>query len=333
MAEHPRPFCFPADAQPAVAAALLGVADVDDGPTEEQLSVVGTLARHLWSVDLDGSERLDPGDLAAVLPEESRRRFVQWAIIVQFCRHPASRTQEERLVAYADALGVGGPALEALASWIANDAVKASADYVRNFRRFLGPLSEPVERPVGDGEVLSEVEALRDLPEGTLGWAYLAFHERHGFALPGPETPEPAYYVSHDMNHVLAGYEPDGPGEIALGAFKVSMNANDANWMAFMTNLLIHEAGLIKHGHTADEQFVPYGGEVYGDDRGVGALHLPGAADLLADAFHRGSLASGDFSQVDHLAMAHRPIADIRAEFNVVPRADGFDEVFAPKYP
>lgn len=59
------PFCFPADVQATVAAALLGVADVDDGPTEEQLGVVGTLAHHLWSVDLDGSERLDPGDLAA----------------------------------------------------------------------------------------------------------------------------------------------------------------------------------------------------------------------------------------------------------------------------
>lgn len=326
------PYCFPREVQAVVAAALLGVADVDEGPTDEQFTVVSTIARTLWGIDLSGDERVEPSDLAAVLPESSHRRFVQWAVVVQFCRHPASRVQEERLVEYSAALGVDGPPLEALASWITNDAVKASADYVRNYQRFVGDLSEPTVRVADHGDVLPEVRAMYDLPEGTLGWAYVRFHERHGFALPGPSTPEPAYYLSHDMNHLIAGYEPDGPGEIALGAYKVSMNDSDANWMAFVTNLMIQEAGLIKHGHTAGEQFVPFGGAVYEDESGSGALHLPGAAELLAEAFQRGSVASKDFSQIDHVAIAHLPVEEIRADYNVVPRSDGVDEVFAPKY-
>jgi hypothetical protein len=174
------------------------------------------------------------------------------------------------------------------------------------------------------------VAALRELPEGSLGWAYLRFYARHGFPLPGRHTPEPAYYVSHDMNHVIAGYEPTGPGEIALGAFKLAMSDTDANWMAFVANLMIHEAGLIKHGTSEAAQFVPYGGEIYPDARGEGALHLPGAAEELAEALARGAAVEGDFSQIDHLAIADRPLVEIRAAYHVVPRRDGYDEGLAP---
>lgn len=170
---------------------------------------------------------------------------------------------------------------------------------------------------------MPEVEALRSLPEGSLGWAFLAFYERNGFHLPGPSTPEPAYYIAHDMNHVIAGYEPTGPGEISLGAFKLAMSDTDANWMAFMTNLLIHEAGLIKHGGTT--QFIPYGGDIYPDSQGQGALHLPGAADMLGEAFERGAAVNRDFSPINHLETAHRQVADIRADYGVVPRSDGVD--------
>ena len=45
----------------------------------------------------------------------------------------------------------------------------------------------------------------------------------------------------------------------------------------------------------------------------------PGAVDTLAEAFTRGQQCTGDFTAVDHLAMAGRPLAEVRAEYNVVP--------------
>ena len=152
---------------------------------------------------------------------------------------------------------------------------------MRNYQAFIAGLSDPdVTVPPRDdpswGEVLPQVAALRELPEGTLGWAYLRFYARHGFALPGRHTPEPAYYVSHDMNHVIAGYEPTGPGEISLGAFKLAMSDTDANWMAFVANLMIHEAGMIKHGTTEQAQFVPYGGDDLPRRPGPGCAAPPG---------------------------------------------------------
>ena len=70
---------------------------------------------------------------------------------------------------------------------------------------------------------------------------------------------------------------------------------------------------------------MPYGGEIYPDADGQGALHLPGAADELAEALVRGGAVRGDFSQIDHLAIAHRSLAEIREEHHVLPRSDGRD--------
>lgn len=88
--------------------------------------------------------------------------------------------------------------------------------------------------------------------------AFVQFNARNGMAIPNRPTPSPGYDVAHDMNHVISGYEPTGPGEVALGAFKLAMRNSEANWMASLTNFLIHEVGLFKLG--SDEQFVPYGG-------------------------------------------------------------------------
>jgi len=322
------------DLVPVFVAGLRGVTDVDDGTTVEQERVLRAIAAHLWGLDDGAYTACAPcraADVAAGLPDpQARRRFVQLGLILELCRHPDSPEQVRRLDEFAGALGIDGPQLEAIRSWIAHDAEHAAADFVRNYQAFVPGLSDPdVTVPSRDdpswGEVLPQVAALADLPEGTLGWAYLQFYQRHGFALPGRHTPEPAYYVSHDMNHVIAGYEPTGPGEIALGAFKLAMGDTDANWMAFMANLMIHEAGLIKHGTTEKAQFVPYGGEIYPDADGQGALHLPGAADELAEALVRGGAVRGDFSQIDHLAIAHRSLAEIREEHHVLPRSDGRD--------
>jgi len=300
---------------------LLGVAQVNDGATNEQQRVVAALGRHLWSVNPTELHPLEPLEVADGLPDsEMRRRFLQLAIIVQFCRHPATVEQEQRLETYAAAVAIDGPQLDSIRDWITEDAEHATYDYVRRYRQFLTDLSEPEPLQLDADPVMPALRALIDLPEGSLGREFLAFYERNGLTLPGPNTPSPEYYVSHDMNHVIAGYESTGIEEIALGAFKLGMHDTEANWMAFMSNLLIHEAGLLKHGKAAGEQFVPYGGEIYPDAYGQGALHLPGASDVLAEAFVRGSTTTTDFSQIDHLAIAHQPLEEVRAEHGVIAR-------------
>jgi hypothetical protein len=296
------------------AAALLGAIDVDDGPTDEQLSVLRAIVSHLWErPDLDPAMMTpsSPVATAEVITEpRTRRRLREVMVTLEFCRHPQSAAQVARVEQYAAALGTGGPELEIARDWVDQGVARAMADFERFYAQKLETLSEPslrsdylrIEEP--DLELAARLRALHDLPPGTLGRSYVDFYARNGLTLPGADTHTPAHYVSHDMNHVIAGYEPTGPGEIALGAFTLAMNDNDANWIQFIANLAIHEAGLVQHGAIMPKN---------------STLTRPGATELLGEALWRGGQCHTDFSQTDHLGMADWTLADVRAHFGVPP--------------
>ncbi len=76
----------------------------------------------------------------------------------------------------------------------------------------------------------TDFDALRKLPDGTLGREYVRFLDDNGIgpepfeALPDHIDPRAAYVMlrmrqTHDLWHVLTGYAPDVRGEILLQAF------------------------------------------------------------------------------------------------------------------
>lgn len=305
--------------------------DIGDGGTAEQRHVLRTLAEHLLGVpasELNSGDPLGSRELAAALADPSdRRRFLQLAIMLEFCRHPPSEEQLQRLEDVAASLDFDGVELQMVQKLCHLSAEEATADFIRFYSPSMPALSEqhgaslsPSGELSYDDDFFEAVAALGRHPRGSLGWCFAEFYRRNGITLPSRTTPNPGYYVCHDMNHVIAGYEPTGPGEIALGAFKLALTDTEANWLASLTNFLIHEVGLFKHG--TNLQFVPYGGggePYHGLDGKRGALDLPGAPELLAEALHRGSLCTGDFSSLDHLAIAAVPLLEIRRQYNVVP--------------
>ena len=295
-----------------VTCALLGAIDVDAGATDEQLAVLRAVVTHLWErpdLDLATLAPLGPeAAAAAVTDPRARRRLRELMVTLELCRHPESAAQVERVEQYALELGFDGPELEIARHWIDEGTERATADFDRFYGESLATLSEPslreqylrIETP--DLELAQRLEALHDLEEGTLGHAYIEFYRRNNITVPGADVHTPAHYVSHDMNHVISGYEPTGPGEIALGGFTLAMNDNDANWMQFIANLAIHEAGLVQHG-----AIVPK----------AATLTRPGATELLGEALWRGAQCSADFSQADHLVMAEWTLDEVRAHFGV----------------
>jgi hypothetical protein len=317
------------DVSEAIVCGLAGLTDVEGGPTPEQGRIFHALATHLLGADpswLSTATSISPKDLYARLPDHQYQRlFMQMAIVLDLCRHPRSEAQLQRLEAYAAALRFDGPQIATVREFAHLSATEATARFIRLYDSYMPELSEhynsgiPGKPHQYDDEFFERVKRLAEMPYGSLGWAFSSFYTRSKLKAPGRDTPNPGYYVCHDMNHVITGYEATGPGEIALGAFKLALNNNDANWMASMTNFLIHEVGLFVHG--SDLQFVPHGGD--GDPYHVegirGALDMPGAPELFAEALERGSACLGDFSQLDHLAMAHIPLAEIRREYHILP--------------
>jgi hypothetical protein len=108
------------------------------------------------------------------------------------------------------------------------------------------------------------------------------------------------------MNHVITGYEPTAPGEIARSGFLVAANASRHNWLEFLLTMSIHESGVLTHGEIRAK---------------FATLSRPGVSDLLGEGLDRGRCCRVDLSQVDHLAIAGEPLAAIRERFDVVPLA------------
>jgi hypothetical protein len=241
------------------------------------------------------------------------------AVTLELCRHPLTQAQVRSAEQYSEALGVSGSDLVIMRDWIDVGVGRAMEDWMRCFGANVATNSEVSLRtaevltedevwvPRGADEALTaRLAELHDLPEGSLGREYLKFYKRNGISLPGAEGSGPmhAVGVSHDMNHVIAGYEPTGQGEIALGAFQVAMADTDENLVSFLGNLLIHEAGVLDPGGFAPK---------------AASLLRPGAIDMLGGAFERGAKCRADFIHIDHFAIASWSLEEVREEYGVVP--------------
>lgn len=297
--------------------AMVGAADVDGGPTDEQLAVIGALAAGYFEVALDpaGLEPLSPEATAAAIGDQAqRRRMREFLVLVEMCRHPVSRNQMERVEEYCAALDETGPGLVIVRDMVERSKAEAAADYMRFFSgearlpmleaqladKYAGELDAP------DPALSDRLRALADAGPDTLGRAYVEFYERNGFDLPGLAPHMPAVFVSHDMCHVIGGYEPIAVDEIGLGAMQLGIADTDTHWLQFLGNLGVHEAGYLD----GEGSLVPK----------EGALARPGAPETLAHAFWRGAQCTTDFTSVDHLALADQPLAEVRAAFGVPTR-------------
>ena len=305
----------------SAAAGLLGGIDADDGPTDEQLVLLQSVVDHLWQrPDLDVSTLapLTPEATAAsIVDPHARRRMVGLLMMLEVCRHPETETQVALVEQYAAALDITGEPLDVIRTWITTGAEQANDDLQRFRHDQNDQEGEPalLDRPVGwtelDPALTVRVEALADLPLGTLGRTYIEFHRKYGFLLPGEEVMSVfsnAIFMAHDLNHVISGYPPTGPGEIALGAMEFAMNESEETWSRFLSSLSIHEAGMSRLDGFQPKQ---------------ATMSRAGAADLVGEALERGSRCTKDFSRIDHLSMAEWPLDEVRAHFGVDPLAEG----------
>lgn len=315
------PRLVPPDLVEPVVRGLLGAVDVDGGPTGVQLAVLRAVTAHLWArPDLDPAavEPLGPAEAARAIPDgAARRRFHTILFTIEQCRHPVTASQVQRVEAYADALGLDGPDVVLFRNLVDQGRARAAADFSRFFADMIPARAEPSLRamteraPAPDPELVARLQALHDLPVGSLGWSFVEFYRRVGVTMPGIDgSALDPLYVAHDMVHVISGIAPTGEGEIALGGFQVAMDDNPANSFAFLSPLIVHEAGFAGVDTIAET---------------AGTMSRPYAAELLGRSMARGAATTGDFAFVDHFALAPLPLAEVRSRFGVRPPEDPHD--------
>ena len=282
-----------------VARGLLGAATVDGGPTDEQRHIIDAIVHGYFDVatDLGSLEPLDPAGLAAAIDDpKARHRVVQFMIVLEFSRHPGSDVMAQRVQEYAAALDV-----DEKMQVVARDALhSARAELNADYQRYHDAYDmEPELDGTEDAEMAARLHALEHCPPESLGRAYYDFYQRYGLTFPGEPGGGDVIFVAHDFSHVLSGYEPDGPGELALQAMLVSATDGDQHFSNFCASLSLHEAGLLESS--------------MGITPKVGTLARPGAAEELAEAIRRGARCTGDFASMDHLA-------DVRRELSIPAR-------------
>jgi hypothetical protein len=177
-----------------------------------------------------------------------------------------------------------------------------------------GELSEAWQQCSNDPQLVAQWEALRDLPDGTLGREVAKFYDARGFSFPGSPGSAPPLLAQHDWVHVIADYGSTVECELEVFAF-ISRSNDDPR--AF--SLLAMVISLFETGYMAS------GAGLFAYDRGH--LSHKGMAVRLADAMRRGALcaafaSSPDLLARDWFANADRTVEDVRAELGVVPKSE-----------
>jgi hypothetical protein len=294
------------DLAPYWLGALLQVASVDGGPTDEQLRIIQGLQRGYFG--LEGALDLVPLPADAigefVTDAGSRYRLVEMMIVLEFARHPASPALVDAVESYAAQLGVDEPMLLVARRAAEHDRALLMADW-RRFAR-----ATPVQPALRDrpaDEAAERLASLRHCGEGTLGRAFADFYDRWGLQYPSAPEPMGFNLISHDFSHVLSGYRPnDAIEEVALSAMIVSATDGASHFSALAGSMALYEVGLF---------------DALDITATKGVLGRPGSPEILADAMRRGASCTADFAALDHLALAEEPLDSLRIELGIPPRA------------
>ena len=184
----------------------------------------------------------------------------------------------------------------------------------RTFRRWYdGPNAKMLveDDPKAIFRALDNRERLRALPVGTVGRTYAEFMDRENLSTDGvaesyreegllPESfardfPEYAAFIwylnlTHDMFHVLTGYNRDSLGEAALLNYTCRITGNRGiKYLAMLASFRIK----------AEAPDVP-------------------VFKVMSNARKMG-LASADLLHADFIGMLDRPLRQVREELNIVP--------------
>ena len=297
-----------------VARGLLGSVSANGGPTLEQSRLLQAFVSHLWSrpdLAVDQLEPLAPQGLVPWLVDgQVRQTFHQLQVTLEFCRHPQTPEQLQLGEAYAAALDVSSAARRVAKGLMDQGIAQAAADVERTFNRFL-PLrseltlaSKRASASEPEWDLARRIQGFSELPEGSFGRGLIHYYERFGIPIPGSEPCAlNHFYVAHDSTHVIAGIAVTDAGEIALSAFQLAMQDNPINQSALLASLITHEAGFVSANPTLEPT--------------TASLDTPLAAQVLAQEMARGSRCTGDFSLVDHVALAPVALDEVRRQFNV----------------
>ncbi len=287
--------------------ALLGVAQfcaggpVIDTAERSTIEAIRDHLAHQPQIDLDTLTPLTPEALAQQLSDPIwRERILRGMTVVALMD---GQLNEERL-AYlrraAAALGVGEAVVNTYANLVHERMGLVRLDMARRgfiagaLRDFLGRGRLEAAMQLAryalkqnDPALAARYRALGDLPEGTLGHAYIQFITSNGFSVPGEPGGPPPPIARHDCMHVLGGYGTSPAEEGGVAGFQAGMSHTSDPFFSILLVLAEFQLGrsvvLIETGE--HQQDLDPDLLFQGMERGLQVnRNLIGDWDLFADA-------------------------------------------------
>ena len=273
--------------------------------------------------------RVGPEEFAHALADRNeafRHRMVHFMLLCSLVLVPLPEEVTQRVETYARELGVEDSMLRVADRYAHGSLGLALIDFERSgYMETWDPvqagvlhtsqaLTDAWDQCVRDDALAQQWESLRDLPAGTLGREVVKFYDARGFTFPGRPNSAPPLLAQHDWVHVVAEYGSTVESEIEVFGFIARANDDPRGFSLLEMLISLFETGDLASG-----------AGLFQYDRGH--LSHQGMAVRLADAMRRGALvgaAAGgpDLLRIDWFAHAPRPVADVQAEFGVVPKAE-----------
>ena len=319
----------PPDAEEArlLARGVMSASAPPGGPTDLQRALTAAPVEAMTGFSLDAApEPITPREFAerlAARDEAFRTRMVQQMLLGALVLRPFPPAVAAQVQAFAAELGVDDGMLHIAQEFAAGTLGLAALDFDRNgytsewaegtheALHTTAPLADAWEQSVHDADLAARWCALETLPEGTLGRRVADFYRARGFVYPGHPGSAPPLLAQHDWVHVLANYGTRVESELEVFAFIARANDDPRAFSLLAMVVSLFETGYLRSGAGLFES-------------SPGQLSRDGVATRVADAMRRGARVEGsvDFLAVDWFELAPLTLAEARAQFGIVSKAE-----------
>lgn len=311
---------------------VLAAIEPPGGHTEFQQLLIKAAFESLTghAAEVEGRPSIDAASFARSMADRNeafRTRILQTMILGALVLRPLPAEVADRVERFARALSIDDGMLRVARRFAEGQLALAAVDFDRNgYTSDWSPeraeslhtssgLDDAWATAEDDPALAARWEALEDLPAGTLGRRMWEFYRARGFAFPGQPGSAPPLLAQHDWVHLLADFGTKVESELEVFAFIARANDDPRGFALLAMVVSLFETGYLAEGAGLFEAF-------------PGQLSREGMAVRVADALRRGALSHGmagepdvDFLAVDWLALAPRPIEELRDAFGIVPKA------------
>lgn len=235
------------------------------------------------------SEHVDPAEVAQV------ERFAEALQVNPSTLEQLRTFQQERFLLLRFDLARKGLAGSAMQQLYEDQGILGVA---KNIASFAG-LWE-------NSAVADKYHALESWPDGTLGKELWKFYKKHDFRFPGEKHGAPESLLTHDLSHILGGYDVDFHSEGQVLGFQAGYRKKDP-FSVIVFLLMMAEHGV---------RVTPFAKE----QRGYFELH-PGTAEGVVRAFARGSRMNVDLTDGwDYWAVFDQSVDALRQRYGIAPQ-------------